>query len=65
MKATIRKDIQEQKLKVPTENGNYIFGYKIYPAKWIEDSLYIFDDYQWVKVESIDFDLIDDKLINQ
>lgn len=56
MKVKIRKDLIEQNLSVPTSSGGYLSEDKEYPAKWIEDRLWVYDGVQWVEVESIDWD---------
>jgi hypothetical protein len=55
-KVKIRKDLIEQNLAVPTSSGGYLSQDKEYPAKWIEDQLWVYDGVQWVEVESIDFE---------
>ena len=57
----IRKDLLDEGLSVPTSSGGFLSENKEYPAKWIEDQLWVYDGIQWVEVESIDFEEVENK----
>lgn len=51
----------DEGLSVPTSSGGFLSENKEYPAKWIEDQLWVHDGIQWVEVESIDFEEVENK----